>query len=272
MSGVTELVIGGVALAGLFDTCMNMFERIDAGKNCGRDYQEAALKITLLGNRLSRWEDIYHQSELSSTPREGYLAEAALQSINMSLNRLCKASDRYQPSNGSSKNIAGTTEKLQTMTLSKTKINLGSKIVWALHDKKDVNEVILSVRFKIEELESLTSKLVPFCAQALTTHAKIEAEDFIHQGSIEGPETTIPAIQAAAAAMDPCFNEAVSQVTGHRYSNIETTGNARVHLGDAVMPGYNAKFSTSQHIYNNVRTSGCTIQQSGNIYGKTIFD
>jgi len=37
MAEVAGLAIGGVALASLFDTCMRTFERIDAGKNCGRD-------------------------------------------------------------------------------------------------------------------------------------------------------------------------------------------------------------------------------------------
>jgi hypothetical protein len=88
MAEVAGLAIGGVALASLFDTCMRTFKRINAGKNCGRDYQEAALKITLLGNRLSRWEDLYRTTAPSSTIREGYLAEAALESINSSLDRL----------------------------------------------------------------------------------------------------------------------------------------------------------------------------------------
>jgi hypothetical protein len=267
MAEVTGLAIGGVALASLFDACMRTFERIDAGKNCGRDYQEAALKITLLGNRLSRWEDLYRTTAPSSTIREGYLAEAALESINSSLDRLCKTTDRYQPSDGSA-GVANTTEKLQTMTISRVKTSLGSKIIWALHDKKEVNEVILSVRFKIEELESLASTLVP----AIKQRAESEAEELILPAYVEEPEKTMQVLRESTVDVDPYFGDGVAKVTGHYFENVVAVGNAKAHTGDFVAEGYTGEFTRSHHSYKNVRAEGNAIVHVGNMYGKSIFD
>lgn len=267
MAEVAGLAIGGVALASLFDTCMRTFERIDAGKNCGRDYQEAALKITLLGNRLSRWEELYRTVAPSSTIREGYLAEAALESLKTSLDRLCKTADRYEPSDGSTA-VANTTEKLQAMTISRVKTSFGAKIIWALHDKKEVNEVILSVRFKIEELESLASSLVP----AIKRRAESEAEELVLPAYFEEPEKTIPALKTSTADVDPYFGEGVAKMTGHYFENVLAIGNAKLHTGDSVAAGYTGPFLQDHHSYKNIRAEGDAIAHSGNMYGKSIFD
>jgi hypothetical protein len=273
MSGIVELVIGGVALTSLFDTCMNTFERIDAGKNCGRDYQEAAVKIVLLGNRLYRWQEVYSSILPTSTVREGYLAQAALESINSSLGRLCTTTERYQASQ-SSKGIASVTERLQTLRIGKVKTSIGAKIIWALHDQKEVNNTILSVRFKIDELEKLTLSLLPAFSQAIAQRAKTEAEELNLSNSIENPEITIPALEAAAAEVDPCFGEAISkpQAAGHYYGNIEASDEVKALQGDFVATGYNGEFSSASHRYQNIKLEGNVISQQGNMYGKSMFD
>lgn len=56
MAEVAALVIGGVALTGLFESAMNAFDRIESEAKYGRKFNRCALKKRLLKLCLSRWE------------------------------------------------------------------------------------------------------------------------------------------------------------------------------------------------------------------------
>jgi hypothetical protein len=286
MTEVAGLVVGGIALASLFDSCMNTFERLDAGKNCSRDYQEDALIITLLGSRLRRWEETYRKYAPSNTAHDGELAEQALASVNNNLESLCKTAERYQPK-GKSNNVASMTEKLQEMQVSntrstssnsKTKPSLRSKIIWALHDKEKVESIIRTVRFKIEELESLSQGLLP----ALQQSADADAEKlnllpaYTQQNPnepIKNNDNDITILKHAATKVDPRFVEAIIKAsTGHFYENIVATDLVRQNSGDYIAKDYVGPTSGARHCYQNIRAEGNARQQLGNMYGKSIFD
>jgi hypothetical protein len=265
---------------------MNTFERLDAGKNCSRDYQEDALIITLLGSRLRRWEETYRKYAPSNTAHDGELAEQALASVNNNLESLCKTAERYQPK-GKSNNVASMTEKLQEMQVSntrstssnsKTKPSLRSKIIWALHDKDKVESIIRTVRFKIEELESLSQNLLP----ALQQSADADAEKlnllpaYTQQNPnepIKNNDNDITILKHAATKVDPRFVEAIIKAsTGHFYENIVATDLARQNSGDYIAKDYVGPTSGARHCYQNIRAEGNARQQLGNMYGKSIFD
>jgi hypothetical protein len=286
MAEVAGLVIGGVALASLFDSCMLTFERLDAGMNCSRDYQEDALIITLLGSRLRRWEETYRTCAPPNTAHDGELAELALESVNHNLETLCKTAERYQPKDKSN-NVASMTERLQKMHVSstrstsntpKTKTSLRSRIIWALHDKDKVESIIQTVRFKIEELESLSQSLLP----ALQQRADADAEklDLLPAYSQQNPadgiknkDDDIEVLKHAASRVDPRFVEAIIKAsTGHFYENIVATDLARQNSGDYISKDYNGPTSGARHCYQNIRAEGNARQQLGNMYGKSIFD
>lgn len=272
MAEAAGLAVGVLTLASLFDTCMSTFARLDAGRNCSKDYQEAALKVTFLGNRLRRWEEVYRASAPSDTGREALLAEYALESINESLETLVNSSDRYQMQ-ASSTAVASLTERIQTLTIAKrVKTSVRSKVVWALHDKDKFNQAISSVKFKMDELEKLTRGLV----QARQAEARREAEELILPSAIEEPETTIPIMNACAAEVDPEFQkaaEAASTMPGHKFKNIYTDAKARVELGNYIAAGYSGLFAGFQHSYDGVRTLGEARGLMGDSYGgKHVFD
>jgi hypothetical protein len=270
MAEVAGLVVGGVALASLFDSCMNIFERLDAGKNCSRDYQENALIITLLGSRLRRWEETYRTSPTSNTARDGELAVQALESVKNNLESLCKTAERYQPKDKSD-NVASMTERLQKMQVSntrstantaKTKPSLRSKIIWALHDKDKVESIIRTVRFKIEELESLSQSLLP----ALQQRADADAEklNLLPAYTQQNPNEPIKNYDNDIAILKAS--------TGHFYENIVATDLARQNSGDYIAKDYMGPTSGARHCYQNIRAEGNARQQLGNMYGKSIFD
>lgn len=75
--------------------------------------------------------------------------------------------------------------------------------------------------------------------------------------------------QPALAAIPP--NESVSQSTQHKYTNIETSDQARSQQGDYVSEEFTGQTSTQGHSYNNVKTKDRTISQQGNMYDASIF-
>lgn len=68
-------MIGGVGLLTLFDSCMNGFEYVDSAAAYGKDYQQAALRISLLQLRFSRWsKNVTFVDDKSKAPRDIYVA------------------------------------------------------------------------------------------------------------------------------------------------------------------------------------------------------
>lgn len=286
MAELAGLVVGGVALASLFETCMDTFDLIDAGKNCSRDYQEAALVITLLGSRLRRWEETYRTVRPPNTFHDGELAEQALESVNNNLQSLCKTAERYQQRDKST-NVASLTDKLQNMHVSsaaKTKTSLRSKIIWALHDKVKVENIIQIVRFKIEELESLSQSLLPDLQQRadkdaaklnnlLPAYTQQDPAVDIKNNKDDDSDSDIIVLKHAASKVDPRFVDAIIKAsTGHFYENIVATDLARQNSGDYIAKDYVGPTSGARHCYQNIRAEGNARQQLGNMYGKSIFD
>ena len=55
MADLAGVVIGGVALASLFTTCVDCFEYIQLGRDFGKNYQRSQLQLTTVQLRLLRW-------------------------------------------------------------------------------------------------------------------------------------------------------------------------------------------------------------------------
>lgn len=257
------------AMTHAFNSCIQTFSLLDPGRNCGQDYQEAALKLALLGNRLARWEQVYCSGEQTGTPQERQLAKAALESIKASLERVCETTERSHPSDGWA-GIANATEKVQALTARKGEISNYARFIWALHDKKIVDEVIQTIRSKISELEDLYSSL----AQATKQLAEEEAQQFVppaDQAENE-PQLAIPILKRLAADVDPSFGEAVSDSAGHYYEDVVAVGDGTLHKGNDVAEGYTGEMRESYHSYKDVRSEGSAVVQAGDMYGKSIFD
>ena len=64
MAEVAGLVVGDAGLAVSFESCIGVFERVESGANYGTEYEKAALRISLLELRLSRWAQNIRFAEL----------------------------------------------------------------------------------------------------------------------------------------------------------------------------------------------------------------
>lgn len=265
MAETAGLVIGGIGLAGLFDICMNTFARLDAGKNCSKDYQESALHIALLGARLRRWEEVYKESATNSDVKDGEMAKSALESINSKLERMCKTAEKYQEQPSGDDGVANLTNRVQTLSLRKVKVSFGRKIVWALHEKERVAKITESVLFEIEELESIAASLKP----DLQKQAQRDAGELMKTDA-EKSDPNVQVLEGVAKKVDPVFYEAVlTKTTGHRYARIETADTAKALQGDHVDENYKGQIMSSSNTYEDIKTLGNARAHNGNKYGGT---
>jgi hypothetical protein len=290
---VAGLVVGGVGLAALFETCMNTFEYVDTGKKYGVDYQKRALKVSVLELRLSRWGQQVRFSETSPTSQQSTQVEALLGQIQMDLEDACKASKRYvlPKSNEPDQQVtgSGTLESLgdtfRRLSLKRQKrTSLVNKTRWALRDKKKLDSLIDDIKGSVDSLENLSSAIsAPSPKQR--EEVMRDVQELVQPAEIEEPEETtepiIAVLKEITDGVDGQLREAVDVAatrvaSGDSHSNIFTSDKARVIFGDYIANGYKGPVvSADRHTVtsNKVYTTGQAKVQFGNSYGgKSIMD
>jgi hypothetical protein len=291
MAEVAGLVIGGVGLAALFDTCMSTFEYVDTGRKYGVDYQKAALKVSVLELRLSRWGQQVRFSKAAggedSTSEE---VERLLGEIQMNFEDAFEASKKYVmpksketglqvEGSGALESLGDTFRRLSLKRQNKT--SLAKKARWALRDKKKLGRLIDDIKESIESLENLSSAISAPSPRQRQEVMK-DVQELIQPAEIEEPESAtepiIAVLKDITDGVDDQLREAVNvaaaQVaTGDSYTNIFTSDKAKVILGDYVVNGYNGPIVTAAQrhpiIMNGMRTTGSAKVIVGHSYGGT---
>jgi hypothetical protein len=297
MAEVAGLVIGGVGLAALFDTCMSTFEYVDTGRKYGVDYQKAALKVSVLELRLSRWGQQVRFSEAvaeGSTSDQSPQVKALLGQIQVDLEDACKASKRYvlPRSNEPEQQVAGsgTLESLgdtfRRLSLKRQKrTSLMNKTRWALRDKKKLDSLIDDIKRSVDDLEDLSSAVSAPSPEQREEVMK-DVQELVQPAGIEEPEEStepiIAVLKAITEDVDDQLHEAVdvaaAQVaTGDSYTNIFTSDNAKAIFGDYVANGYKGPIvaAAKRHTVTakNIKSTHAAKVQFGHIYGgKSIMD
>jgi hypothetical protein len=293
---VAGLVVGGVGLAALFETCMNTFEYVDTGKRYGVDYQKAALKVSVLELRLSRWGQQVRFSETlpeGSTSDQSPQVEALLGQIQMDLEDACKASKRYVLPRGNetgqqvagSGNLESLGDRFRGLSLRRqNRTSLVKKTRWALRDKKKLDSLIDDIKGSVDSLENLSSAVSAPSPQQRQEVMK-DVQELVQPAEIEEPEETnepiIAVLKEITEGVDGQLREAVDVAatrvaSGDSHSNIFTSDKARMIFGDYIANGYKGPVVLADRhtvTSNKVYTTGEAKVQFGNSYGgKSIMD
>lgn len=290
---VAGIVIGGVGLAALFDSCMSAFQYIDTGKKYGADYQKAALKIAVLELRLSRWAQRVSFSGpapanyTAATADQSSLVENLLDQIKEDLASAEKTPKRYDLSSpgGGSVSLERLGAKFRDLSLKRQqKTSIANKTRWALKDKRRLDTLIVDITTSIASLEDVFPALgqpSPEQRQAVIEDVAQLVQPAEVQEPDEASEPVIAVLQEITEGVDAQLREAVdiaaSQVAkGNSFSNVFTGNEARVHLGTYIASGYAGPLlSNDRHTYHadNVRTSETARLHIGESYGgKHVFD
>lgn len=240
--------IGVVALASLFDTCVNLADRIKLASNLGKDYEISYTRFLLLKSRLNAWgtalkvladDSSADQDTKDRWHEERILIGRALTAINYLLEDATNLDKKYglhqvSEVNESVRNLhSGHSTSLQEVEegldagikLRQKKTSGYRKFTWAVGDKKKFDELIANLSAFVSELELLATRL-----NAPPSNQIKESIETIH---------TPAALQLLQAATDsPQLQVApngADQNLGHMYIHNLVTQQALVVTGDVDM-------------------------------------
>ncbi|KAK5673668.1 hypothetical protein LTR17_027903 [Elasticomyces elasticus] len=282
MAEIVGLVIGGASLSALFDQCLSIINYVDSGMHCSDAYQDAALMLTLLGGRLSRWERTYRSTHVDeATEEDGENAGLWLRRIHRRLQEAEKVGERYiadAPAAAPtlefarSKAVSSLVHRLQDKMLNKADgLSLGKKARWALRDEDKMNGLIAKLDGLITNLE----QLFPDLQDQRNQMAAANAAAVIQASDIDAYPEALEALKAAARRVDRNFDVAAAS-TSNIYRNIEVGDKAMVNnandyseewarAGGAIGKG-------GGHTYDGIRISGDAKVQNGDMFGgKNVF-
>ena len=247
MAEVPGLIIGAVALASLFSTCIDLFDRFELGRNFIADYQLASTKLSLLKTRLWHWgralnievpgsecsslrEHWYEEKDIvgrSLLGIERLLSDVSLLEEKYKMSpkpvsrlRYCAVQSRSSLSRSSSDS---TTAPLSAATFFR------KRTTWAVHDKGKFDALIQDLSFFIENLENVTLRLrslgigyeynLPDNPQQLTLLSR-EASTDSH--TTEGDMST-PAPRSLAPSPRPAVSIQKDQSDQNKQKAVRTT-------------------------------------------------
>lgn len=294
MGEVAGLVLGAAGLAACFDSCLSAFNYIDSATKYGKDYQKAALKISLLQLRLSRWKEsvCFIEDEAIGTQLAGQVAtreqtiqvEELLGEIQHAFEDAQNASKRYRLKEATTKpdteqlTMDELTARARNMAIRRQKhTSIRQKARWALHDRKKMDRLV-------EDLGSYVTSLVELFPSIATTQLRLatkDASDLVPSSdliNLKDGRTAPPGaiVREASFDTDTTLCEAVQRNievarTGHSYENIEIGDEVRAKFGNEIATGH--MVNGPGHSYKNIKATGKAIVQYGDSYGmKSIFD
>lgn len=179
MADVTGLVIGAIALASLFSTCIDLFDRFELGRNYAYDYQLACTKLCLLKTRLSAWGfslNIGAPGHEHPTLRRHWTEEqevigrslfgireifgnAALLAEKYKLTATRSRAFRSVIAHRSKEIAWDAADSAPSTTSDSSWALLRRRTTWAIHDKQKFDTFIQDLSFLIENLEKVTERL-----------------------------------------------------------------------------------------------------------------
>ena len=280
------LVISGLSLAALFETCMTCFDYIDTGRQYGKDYQRFVISMRSLELRMSRWWDVAGlQAGTTRIPEDAeHHIKELLGEIHSDLQEARERAQKYNNSvmtdDDGSARLETLADKFQRQAnIRQKRTPLGKVIKWALRDQTKCKRVIKDIKNAVEELEGVLPQTAP--DSQLTHKAAVEdAQQLVQPAEVEEPAAEANATPVIEILHDATDNDPVLQrvleivakqaESGDEIRNIFTSGKARVALDDYISSDYKGPAPLERkhrRIIQNVTTSGEGRLQVGTIYG-----
>jgi hypothetical protein len=179
------LAMSGIALAGLFSTCIEFVEYFEQGKNWAKDFQLALTKVSLMKRRLSQWGTAMSvsspgaeaQSLRARWPSEsGVIMESlmGIRDILASTTYMCRryrfSKGEMDPAHWPQWKIDGDAKEVPlegNASVRSTQSNRQNtfrtarlKAIWAVQDRKKFQTLIGDLDFLLSNLETIGERLL----------------------------------------------------------------------------------------------------------------
>lgn len=237
------LVIGGVSLASLFTTCVDCFEYVQLGRQFGKDYQTATLKLDLIKLRLSRWANAVNTSGYSITVQsedEITKVKEVLGQIVYLFQETEKKSERFRVSKGAvdekadlslDEDIEAIHLKMRNLALKRQKrSSFTQKAAWALSEEKFFRRLI-------EDVDPLVRDLVDMFPAAKEQQEKLSIEEAYELQTEKAVTTLQDANEGEDELLQVSLTEAMAGQVKHSFLNNSLEGEVRARYGDEIAPG-----------------------------------
>jgi len=173
MAEAVGLAFGGVALAGLVSSCVDIIEYISSAQNWLCDLNLALTKVALLHCRLDHLREICLAAAAIGHDKSGDTCDVAAQglsgvkSVLEQTNKLCRRYSLAHTQDGEYCHAAHRSLDLQSSLLVATQLDrpqlttlkpwqrLGRQLSWALQDKKKFDKLIADLDFLLSNTEQL---------------------------------------------------------------------------------------------------------------------
>ncbi|KAF2737001.1 hypothetical protein EJ04DRAFT_139569 [Polyplosphaeria fusca] len=275
MAETAGLVIGAVSLTTVFTTCVDCFEYVQLGRNFGKDYQRALLKLDIAKLRLSRWADAADESRNQYRVTVGTTAEA--EKVKEILGEIVayfadaeKVSQRFKTKSNSTElqvydvntdlepNLRTMHDKMRDLALKRQRRStVHQKTAWALYEKKHFDRLISDV-----------VELVDGLVQLFPATQKRQSELVIEDVQELESQPALPEIEAAAEDVDSLLASSVQRALAtqgsHNFTRNTATDEADAQYGDQYARG--AQHTGPGHSYDGNTASGKAKAQYGNRY------
>ncbi|KAI7385425.1 hypothetical protein KC336_g17967 [Hortaea werneckii] len=205
MSGAEAagLAIGVIALASLFNTCLELFDYIEAGRDFLDDFNLACTKISALHRRLQIWGSVVrlgnqgneHCALQDDTGRTAI--DACLRELDAVLRRTEKLKKRYEVNA-----IVPCQTHVDTGRIAAWSANLRRRTTWSIRDKARLDKFVRDIEFLVEHLEKIAdpfsmSKKHRQCQQKTTEFVVEELVDEVEKTALIGGRATAPDVRAS---------------------------------------------------------------------------
>ncbi|KAG9200845.1 hypothetical protein G6514_006553 [Epicoccum nigrum] len=224
MAETAGLVVGVVALAGLFNTTVECFEFVQLGRNFGKDFQTSQLKLDSARLRLSRWgkclslsDDVRDEASLQgrfgsetnvrhAEALLGQIVELFAESEGVSNKYKSRADDSlavYNPQTDLEPAMAKLHDQMRQLAIERqVRSGVRQKAKWALYQEK-------SFRRLIEDINELVDDLVGLFPAVQQNQRELCDTEVSAIGGGEG----LLILKGIAAAQDRLLEQAINKAT-----------------------------------------------------------
>lgn len=276
---VAGLVISGVSVGGLFTVCVECFKYVQVGRQLGKSYQTALLKLGLLKLRLSRWFTAVRDSGVTAQSQEEIKkAHDILGQIIYLFEETEKRSKKFEkgsrgPEEGGTGlatdvdvDLEAIHQKMRSLALKRQKQStFTQKTKWVLYEEKQFKRLI-------EDIDPLVRDLVELFPATKAQERQLSLEDA--QELQAGPERGVEMLQEANEGEDELLRESMNELMvgqfKHQYQGNLVKGEARARYGDEFEGGPVANGAGS--MYRDNKAEGKVKVHYGDHHGQgSIF-
>ncbi|KAJ9644082.1 hypothetical protein H2199_003950 [Coniosporium tulheliwenetii] len=287
MADLAGLIIGSVALTGLFNNCVDTFQYIQLGRNFGNDYETSLVKLDVVKLRFMRWGALMtiragadsQNLRSAASPQEEEVAERLLGQILGAFERAKQTSKTFQTIGKPDELIVDTQPRSGSMTAlhdhlqskmhkrcseRQKKTSLTAKVKWVLYKKGHFDRLI-------EDLTELVDALLSTFPTPEEPQRQLCAAEV---SDIEKDESLV-ALKEIAHGSDKLLEDVVVKTLDDRggqfWRNVKGSGKAEQFMGNEYPVGGPMDGRQGRQEWHGILGTDDARQFMGNSFGSGRF-